>query len=116
MQDILKEIKAYCSIKNVGRKRVLFFLYWLYCIDYIKMKEIAYNLGIYHAASYTTTCSTILNHFIEYGMLKRTPTNINGNEVLVFTYKEPPTDKVLKYIKSEKNWIEIMNSKDEYEF
>lgn len=115
MQNILNEIKSYCSIKNVGRKRVLFFLYWLYCIDYVKMKEIAYNLGIYHTASYTTTCSTILNHFIEFGMLKKTPININGKEAFIFMYNEPPTDKVLKYIKSEKNWIEIM-TKDNDEF
>lgn len=117
MQDILKEVKSYCSAQSVGRKRILYFLFWLYCKNHVRMKEIAYQLGIYHNATYSNVCHAILNNFLEFGLIKPKSKVINNAEVKIYEYHEPITDVVKEYLKVEKNWIETMTIKtDMYEF
>ena len=111
MNEILIEIKSYCSAKNVGKKKVLYFLYWLYCENHAKMKELAYKFGVYHNADHWNVCCTILNALIDYGLLKQIKIIINGNEAQIFKYNEKPTQSVIKYLAVEKNWIELMELK-----
>jgi hypothetical protein len=111
MHEILLEIKSYCSVRNVGKRRVFYFLCWLYCENYIKMKELAYKFGVFHTANHAVVCASILNSFLSYGLLKQVKVNMNGIDVPVFRYKEELTPTVIKYLKTEKAWIEILKLK-----
>lgn len=111
MNEILLEIKSYCSAKNVGKKRVTYFLYWLYCENHEKMKELAYKFGVYHSADHYKVCATILNSFLDFGLLKQIKITINGSDAQIFKYNEAITPTVSKYLATEKSWIELLELK-----
>lgn len=117
MHKILEEIKSYCSVRQVGRKRIEYFLYWLYKENNKEMNELAYKFGLLHSSDAFNVCRTIVNSLIEFKLLIPKNIEIDNKSVEVYSYNVPTTNLVRDYLLKEKKWIAILKLRNDlYDF
>lgn len=112
MQQIIKQIKSYCSGNGAGRTKIYYFLLWFYVKNKKQMDELASRLGVLHNPTAYSVSHEILDNAIRYQLIKPQKIVINGKECQIFKYEEETTREVRQYKKIEKNWIRII--KDEF--